>query len=63
MGPEALEDQEAELPYLEFNMGPPPELGPDVKHFFQEQASMQGEGKGSNPSQEPPVEDYERWVK
>ena len=61
-GLEALEDQEAESPYLEFNLGPPPELGLDVKHFFQEQASGQEEDEGSNTSQEPPAEDYERWV-
>ena len=61
-GPEALEGQKAELPYLEFNLGPPPELGPDMEHFFQEQASRQGESTGSGPSQEPLMEDYERWV-
>ena len=61
-GPEALEDQEAELPYLEFNLGPPPELGPDVEHFFQEQASGQGDDREGDTAQEPPVEDYERWV-
>ena len=59
---EALEDQEAELPYLEFDLGPPPELGQDIKCFFQEQASGQGEDGGSDTSQEPPAEDYERWV-
>ena len=61
-GPEAPEDQEAKLPYLEFNLGPPPELGVDVEHFFQEEASGQGEDRGSGPSQEPQMEDYERWV-
>ena len=61
-GPEALEGQEAEFPYLEFDLGPPPELGLDVKHFFQEQASGQREDRGSGSSQEPLTEDYERWV-
>ena len=61
-GPEAPEDQEAELPYFEFNLGPPPELGLDVKDFFQEQNSRQVEDRGSGPSQEPQMEDYERWV-
>ena len=61
-GPEASEDQEAEFPYLEFDLGPPPELGPDIGHFFQEQACGQGEDRGSDLSQEPLVEDYERWV-
>ena len=60
--PEASEDQEAESPYLEFTLGPTPELGLDIKHFFQEQASGQGEGRGSDPSQEPLMEDFERWV-
>ena len=54
-GPEVLKDQEVESPYLEFNLGSPPELGPDVEHFFQEQASRQGEDGGSalpkNPRQ------------
>ena len=50
------------MPYLEFNLGPPPELELDVKHFFQEQTSRQGEDGGSGPSQEPQMEDYERWV-
>ena len=58
-GPEASEDQEAELHCLEFDLGPPPELGLDVEHLFQEQ---EGEDGGSHPSQEPLVEDYERWV-
>ena len=62
-GPEASEDQEAELPYLEFDLGPSPELGPDVKCFFQEQASSQREDGRSDSFQESPVEDYERWVK
>ena len=61
-GPEALEDQEAELSYFKFDLGPPSELGPDVKCFFQEQASRQGEDRGSGPSQDSPMEDYERWV-
>ena len=54
--------QEAELPYLEFDLGPPPELGLDVEHFFQEQASRQGGDRGSGPSQEPLMEDYDRCI-
>ena len=61
-GPEAPGDQEAESSHLEFDLGPPSELGPDVESFFQEQASGQGEDTGSGPSQEPLMEDYERWV-
>ena len=48
--PEALEGQDAELLYLEIDLEPPPELGPDIEHFFQEQASRQGEDRGSGPS-------------
>ena len=58
----ASEDQEADLPYLEFDLGPPPELGLDIEHFFQEQASQQEEHRESDTSQEPPAEDYESWV-
>ena len=43
-------------------MGPPPELGPDIKQFFQEQTSRQGEDRGSGPSPKPLMEDYELWV-
>ena len=57
-----MEDQEDELPYLEVNLGPPPELGPDIEQFFQEQVSRQGEDVGSNTFPEPLAEDYERWV-
>ena len=60
--PEAPEGQEAESPYLEFDLGPPPELGPDIEHFFQEQACGQGEDGGSGPSQELLMEDYERGL-
>ena len=62
-GPEASEDQKAESSYLEFDLGPPPKFGPDVKHFLQEQAYMQGEDGGSDPSQEPSAEDCESWIK
>ena len=61
-GPGAWEDEWAELPFLEFNLGPPPELAPDVNHFLQELARSARKGSGSNPSPEPPVEEYKRLV-
>ena len=62
-GPKASEDEEAELPFLEFDLGPPSELGLDIEHFFQELAAKQKEDGGRDPSQELPAEEYERWVK
>ena len=62
-GPETLEDQEAELSSLEFDLGPPPELGSDVECFFQEPDALQGEGKTSDPFPEPLVENYKKWIK
>ena len=51
------EDEEAE-----FDLGPPPELGPNVEWFFQ---GLAGECKkvvrGHFPT-EPPAEEYEKWV-
>ena len=61
-GPGAWEDEGAELPFLEFDLGMPPELGPDVHHFLQELASSTREDSGSDSSPEPPAEEYERWV-
>ena len=56
------EDEEAEPPFLEFDLGLPPELGPDGKHFFQEPTNECEEDGGSNFPPEPPAEEYERWV-
>ena len=61
-GPGTLEDEEAELPFLEFDLGPPPELGPEVNHFLQELASKSREDSESNSSSEPPAEEHKRWV-
>ena len=61
-GKGAWENKGAELPFLEFNLGPPPVLGPDVDCFLQELASGAREDSGSNSSPEPPVEEYRRWV-
>ena len=60
--PPQWEDEEAEPPFLEFNLGSPPELGPDVEHFFQDPADECGEDGGSHFPAEPPAEEYERWV-
>ena len=61
-GPETSEIQEAELSFLEFDLVPPLELGPDIKHFFQEPAASQGEGGRSDPSLGPSMENYEKWI-
>ena len=56
-GLETSEDEEAKPPFLEFNLGPPLELGPDVNHFLQEPAYKSREDEKSN-SPEPPAEEY-----
>ena len=61
-GLETLEDEEAELPFLEFDLGPPPELGPVVDHFLQELGSKPREDGEGDSSPEPPAEEYERLV-
>ena len=61
-GLETSEDEEAELPFLEFDLEPPPELGPDVDHFLQELASKSREDGEHDSSPEPPAEEYEKWV-
>ena len=43
----------------DFDLGPLPDLGPDLEYFLQELAVMQGEG---DPSQGPPAEGYEDWI-
>ena len=50
------------MPFLEFDLGPPPDLGPEVNHFLQELASRSREDSESNSSSEPLAEEYERWV-
>ena len=61
-GPGAWEDKGAELPFLEFNLGLPTELGPDVDCFLQELANSMREGSRSDSSPELPAEEYRRWV-
>ena len=56
------EDKEAEPPFLEFDLGPPLELGPDVECFFRQLANESREDEENNFSSEPPAEEYERWV-
>ena len=60
--PPQWEDEEAELSFLEFDLGHPPELGPDVEHFFGELANESREDGESNLPLQPPAEEYERWV-
>ena len=60
--PPQWEDEEAELPFLEFNLGPPLDLGPNVECFFQEPANKSGEDVGSDFPPEHPAEEYQRWV-
>ena len=61
-GPGVWEDEGAEQPFLEFNLGPPPELGPDVDCSLQELASSVREDSRSNSSPEPPAEEYKRCI-
>ena len=60
--PPQWEDKQAELAFLEFDLRPSPELGPDVKHFFGESANKSREDKESNFPLEPLAEEYERWL-
>ena len=46
----------------DLDLGPPLDLGPDLKYFLWELATMQREDRGSDLSQEPLVNDYEEWV-
>ena len=55
-GPGAWEDKGAELPLLEFDPGPPPELGSDVNRFLQEPASSARKDCRSNSSPELPLD-------
>ena len=60
--PPQWEDEQAEPAFLEFNLGPPPELGPDVECFFGESANESREDEESNILSESPAEEYESWV-
>ena len=46
----------------DLDLGPTPELRPDLKCFLQEPAIIQEESRGTNLSQGPLVEDYEDWI-
>ena len=61
-GPEPGEDGGAKLLLLDFDLDPPPELGPEVNHFFQEPVGSSEEDDGTRSSPEAPVEEFERWV-
>ena len=56
------EDKEAEPTFLEFDLGFPLELGPDVACFFGESANESREDEENNFPSEPLAEEYERWV-
>ena len=56
------EEQVLEQASTDLDVGPPPELGPDLECFLQELAIMQGEGGGNDYSKGLPSEDYEDWV-
>ena len=60
--PPLWEDEDAEPPFLEFDLGTPLELGPDVKHFFRESANESREDEESDFPSEPLVEEYKRWL-
>ena len=47
---------------VEFDLGPPPELGPNVKQFFQRLAGKCEEDAGGYFPTEPPAEEHEKWV-
>ena len=56
------EDQAAGQPSASLDLGPSPVLGPDIKHFLQEPATTQKEGKGSDLLPEPLAKEYEKWI-
>ena len=60
--PGTPEDEETEPPFLEFDLGPPQELGPEVNCFLQEPASNLREDSKSDSSSEPPAEEHKGWV-
>ena len=61
-GPGSWEDEEAELPLLDFDLEPPPGLGPEVNCFLQELAGSSEEDDRSRSSPETLGEEYEKWV-
>ena len=56
------EDQAVGPPSTDLNLGPLPKLGPDIEHFLWELVAMQEEEEGTDPLQEPPVNEYENWI-
>ena len=60
--PGAWKDEGTGMPFLEFDLGLPLGLAPEVDYFLQEPASSVRERSGSDSSPEPPAEEYERWV-
>ena len=47
---------------VEFNLGPPPELEPDVERFFHRPTGECKEDAGGHFPAEPPVEKYAKWI-
>ena len=61
-GTTSEEEQALEQASTDLDLGPLPELGPDLKCFLQEPTIMQGEDGGSDLSQGPLAEDYKDWI-
>ena len=59
--PPGWEGEEAKPPSLEFDLGSPSELEPNVECFFQGPAGKWGD-EGHHLPVEPPVDNYEKWV-
>ena len=57
-----IQEPEAKLPLLDFDLDRLPELGPEVDHFLQEPAGSLEEDDRNRSSPEPHVEEYERWI-
>ena len=62
LDPVTFKDWVAGLSSVEFDLGPPTKLGPDVEHFLQEPATLQGKSRRIDTSPEPAVGNYEEWV-
>ena len=61
-GTTSKEEQVTGQASTNLDLGPSLELGPDLKHFLQEPATVPEEGKWSKFSQGPPAEDYKNWI-
>ena len=59
-GPETSDNKEAEPPFLQFDLGPPSQLVPEVDCFLQEPASKLREDYKSDSSSEPLAQEHKR---